>query len=59
MMLGKDYMLAIVFVNYEGRCMCLGRGAGGGGPRAESTVVCVVSSGAPSSRENMCVCLAP
>lgn len=22
MMLGKDYMLAIVIVNYEGRCVC-------------------------------------
>lgn len=25
MMLGKDYMLAIVIVNYEGRCICRSR----------------------------------
>lgn len=67
MMLGKDYMLAIVIVNYEGRCVCRSRpGAAQCQCECASVRVCVSASvrcassvfpdstGSSLSQQNVC-----
>ena len=61
MMLGKDYMLAIVIVNYEGRCICRSRlettpwGRSWNAGLSVSVCVCLCVSMCPSV--GICVCL--